>query len=198
MTHNRRSRFLVAAASLLGVTALAATMATSASAGVTPSPSPTVTTPAPTPRPVLHFHPQAFIAHSNTADPGGTVALFGVINGLGTGNFANGPADVWSLTGPARTLHVFHSPVGPLVRNPFTCTASLDQRGRWALVGPRVFAFGSYRLHEVAILGRGLFGRCLPRVVRWSDVQVIGVGQGARLPRFALAPHLSPSLTPVS
>jgi hypothetical protein len=204
MTHDSRKRFprlAVAAVALAAGVALAGS--TAASAGVTPSPSPTPTVtvtpvPAPTPRHVLHFRPQAFIVHADTANPGGTAFLSGVLNGLDLGNFADGPADVW--TGPTGTLHVFHTPAGPVTVDPFTCTANLDQTGRWALVGARAFAFGRFHLTERAILARGIFGQCLGLRAepRWFDVQVLGVGQALRLRLHERSPHLSPSLTPVS
>jgi hypothetical protein len=205
MTHGFRTRFLLTGASALAVLGLAVGTAVSASAGVTPSPSPTVTTPAPTPTPSVtptperfRLSPEAFILHFSTADPGSVFAT-GPVRGHGTDTQVNATDDTWQLTGPVGTFRVLHSPVGNPVVNPRTCTAQLDQRGRFVILGRHAFAFGTFRLREVVILARGRYGRCqVDAQPQWFDVQVLGVGQGAQLRGHDREPRFSPALLPVA
>lgn len=194
MTRNFRFRFPLVVAS---VAALLALGATAAAAGTTPSPSPT---PVASP---LHFQREAFIAHANTADPGGTVFARGPVRGIGTGNFTDPAPDQWNLTGPTGTVRVFHGRIGAPVVNFPTCTASLDQTVRWALIGRSgadrfAFGFGTARVSIREILFRTRSGICLPRVVLWQDAQVLGVGQAVNLRHHFRAPLLTPALLPVS
>jgi hypothetical protein len=176
-------------------------MATAASAGVTPSPSPSPTHLRVAP---LHFRAETFIIHSSTAEPGGDGVFTGPVHGASVGNFAPGP-DLESLTGPTGTVRLFHTPLSPLVVDLATCTASLDQTGRWALIGRsgadrRAFGFGSFHASVFEILARGPSGRCLGlRVAPVDvDVHVLGTGRAIQLGRFQFAPRLSPALTPAA
>ena len=85
----------------------------------------------------------------------------------------------------------------------FTCTASLHQTGRWALVGRtgadrHAFGFGTYVLDEDAILARGLFGNCLGLRVRPVDVDVHVLGTGKAVNFVRIFPRLTPALVPAS
>lgn len=199
MTHTKRSRFLALVGSVVGVAGLVTVgLAGSASASPTPTPSPTLRV-AP-----LHFRPEAFVIHVSTGTPGGQVVALGPVHGAGTGNLDNGP-DVWSLTGPTGTVRVLHSPVGPLVVDRASCTASLDQTVRWALIGQtgadrRSFGFGTATVVERAILPRSpRFGFCLTHATpTFTEEIVLGSGRAVNLPRFRPFPHLSPALLPVS
>src|SRR5215475_11265744 len=160
VTHRKRTRFLALAGAVLGAAALTASMATAASASprTDPSPSPTETVSAPAPLRALHLRPETFIIHSSTANPAGDGVFRGPVRGASVGNFANG-VDLESLTGPTGTVRLVHTPVGPLVIDWGTCTASLHQVGRWALFGRsgadrRAFGFGTYTLDADAILAR--------------------------------------------
>jgi hypothetical protein len=203
MTHVSRKRFRLAALGGAIVIGLGLVSATAASAGVTPSPSPSPTpteTVTPTPAPSHHhlrLRPEAFILHVSTADSG-TVFATGPVRGRGS-DVETSPTDsTWNLTGPVGTFHVFHSPIGTPVVDVGSCTARLDQRGRFAVFGPRAFAFGTFRLREVVILARDRAGRCQLRAEpQWFDIQVLGVGQGASLRLHERAPHFSPALQPV-
>jgi hypothetical protein len=203
MTHGFRRRFLLTGATALATFGLAATTAVSASAGVTPSPSPSPTptetvTPVPAPSHHLRLRPEAFILHVSTADPG-TVFATGPVRGRGSDTETSPTDSTWNLTGPVGTFHVFHSPLGTPVPDARSCTARLDQRGRFAVFGPRAFAFGTFRLREVVILARDRAGRCLVRHrPQWFDIQVLGVGQGASLRLHERAPRFSPALLPVA
>ena len=201
-TPKTRTRFLASVAALLMAGGLTAATAATASAG-TPTPTPTATV-APSPFGALHLRPEAWIIHSSTAEPAGDVVARGPVRGTGTGNFAPG-VNVLTLTGPAGSVRLLKTPLGPLVVNWGTCTASLHQTGRWVLLGRtgadrRAFGFGTYTADVQAILARGLFGRCLGLRVRPVDVDthVIGTGRAAILRFGLLAPRLTPALTPVS
>jgi hypothetical protein len=203
MTHVSRKRFRLAAlggAIVMGLGLVSAT-AVSASAGVTPSPTPSVSvTPVPAPTPThrarFRLRPEAFILHVSTADPGSVFAT-GPVRGRGS-DVETSPTDAtWNLTGPVGMFHVFHSPLGTPVVDAGSCTARLDQLGRFVVVGPRAFAFGTFRLREVVILQRGIFGRCLVRSrPQWFDIQVLGVGRGASLRLHEHAPQFGPALMP--
>jgi hypothetical protein len=210
MTHDSRTRFprlAVAAVALAAAGLLAGS--TAASAGVTPSPSPTETetvTPVPAPTPthlsLRHLKAETFIIHSSTLEPGGDGVFTGPVRGASVGNFANGPDDE-SLTGPTGVVRLFHTPVGPLVIDWASCTASLHQTGRWALLGVSgsdrfSFGFGRYTLDEDAILARSHRGRCLGLRVDPLDVDVhvLGTGQAVNLRGPFIEPRLGPSLMP--
>jgi hypothetical protein len=128
----------------------------------------------------------------------------GPVRGIGTRLQVTPNDDTWTLTGPAGTVRVLHSGVGAPVVDPATCTATLDQTGRWALIGltgsdRRAFGFGLFRVHLVSILQRGLFGRCLVRArPLWTDLQVIGTGRAAILRVGLHRPALTPALTPAT
>lgn len=197
MTPKTRTRFLASVAALLMAGGLTAASAATASASPTP-------TPTPAPLGALHLRPEVFIIHSSTAEPAGDVVARGPVRGSGTGNFANGP-DVLSLSGPAGTVRLLHTPLAPLTVDMATCTASLHQTGRWVLLGRsgadrRAFGFGTYTADVDAILARGFFGNCLGLRVRPVDVDthVIGVGRAAQLRLGVLAPRVTPALVPAS
>lgn len=171
----------------------------------TPSATPTVT-PSPAPLRLLHLRPETFIIHTSTADPGGAVVAVGPVRGTGTGAFGR-TSSVLSLTGPVGTVRLLHTRLAPLVVDLASCTASSVTTGRWALIGRsgadvRAFGFGTYRASVVAILARGLFGRCLGLSLRARpvavDTQVIGTGQAAQLRLGLFAPRLTPALAPAA
>ena|SRR5215467_11056638 len=198
-------RLAVVGAVSLGALALAAGTASAGTPSPSPSPTETVTTapaPAPTHLSLRHLRAETFIIHSSTLEPGGDGVFAGPVHGASVGNFDNGP-DAESLTGPVGAVRLFHTRVGPLVVDWATCTASLHQTGRWALVGVSgadrfSFGFGRYTLDADAILARSRSGRCLGLRVDPLDVDVhvLGTGQAINLRGPFIAPHLSPSLLP--
>jgi len=188
VTHTISKRFRAIAlgvTTVLGAGAIALTMTGSASAAPLP------------------FHPEGFILNASSIDPDGTVVAVGPVHGVGTGNFDPGP-DVWSLAGPTGTVRVVHSALDPLTVDPATCTASLDQTVRWALVGRTgadrfSFGFGTAKVTERALLRHTRSGRCLVRSEpRAWDMLVIGTGEALNVHRVFAVPRLSPALTPVS
>jgi hypothetical protein len=168
---------------------------------VTPDVTPPAT-PSPHFVPFLRLRQERFIVHADTATGlgGGTVFATGPIAGTGTRVQVTPTDDTWNLTGPTGTFNVLHSRVGTPVIDPATCTASLDQTGRWAILGPgRAFGFGTFRLSLRAILARGPFGFCLFRVrPLWVDVQVLGTGRAAILRLGLHRPYMTPELTPAA
>jgi hypothetical protein len=213
MIRLRFRRLVLVAATTTGAVALAAGLATSASAGVDPSPTPTPvvteSSPPPSPTPLfrLRLRPEAFIVHADTSTlPGGTVFATGRVRGSGTDPawLPGSTADTFALSGPVGTVNVLHSRIGDPVVDFGNCTAELDQTGRWVFLGgtgadARAFGFGSFRLREVVIYQRGLFGRCLLRAAPlWRDVQVLGVGRATLLRLHVFAPRFGPALLPVS
>jgi hypothetical protein len=209
MIRFRFRRLVVVAAATGGAAALALGMSSSARADTpSPSPTPVVTSPAPSPSPLSLrlLRPEVFIVHADSSTlPDGTVFATGPVRGTGTDPaWTPGTTrDTFVLTGPTGSVRLLHSRIGTPVVDPAACVATLDQTGRWALFGRSgadrfAFGFGTFRLAYRAILARTRSGRCLPDVVRWADLDVLGTGQAVNLHRVFLAPRLTPALVPAS
>lgn len=202
----RFRRLVIVGAATGGAVALALGLTAAAASASTPTPTPTPTVSAPAPRALPLLRPEVFVIHADTSTlPGGTVFAAGPVRGTGTDPawLPGTTRDTFALTGPTGTVRILHSRIGTPTVDPASCTATLDQTGRWALFGRSgadrfAFGFGTFRLALREILPR-LRGVCLTAArPLWVDVTVLGTGRAVNIHRLLLAPRLTPSLTPVS